>query len=238
MRLNRYITEVKFDISRAVGLIQRDCGQILKHYKTYNPLYRGTGFENSPFITNNVGARLGERRPKDTPLWAHEYMNDKLTKKFGWPVRDGLSVTVKVDQARAYGNTYFFFPTNGYKWAYIIGVGDAFQYIDDHISMIDLEKFQTGPEDEWKKWNDELDAGDHAHGNFKKTKKDSPYRAAGLDAALDKVIDQYTDAPWNRANGEILFNTKKYYLVSTRYAEAISETLDIWPKVNFKLGFY
>ena len=238
MRLNHYITEVaRFDIGRAAELIRKECSQILKHYKRNDPLYRGIGFENSPFITNNVGARLGDRRPKDTPLWAHEYMNKGLTKKFGWPVRDGISVSVKYMQARAYGETYFFFPTNGFKWAYVKGVQDVFQFIDDEIGMIDNRKYQAGGAEEWKKWNDELDAGNHAHGNFKMIKKDSPYRTEGLDDVLDTVINMYTAGPWNRANGEVLFNTKKYFMLNTKYAQNVSDKLGIWDEY-VRSGFF
>ena len=235
MRLNRYITEViRFDIGRAVGLIQKECKQILKYYKSNDPLYRGIGAENSPFITNNVGARLGDRRPKDTPLWAHEYMNKGLIKKFGWPGRDGISVTGKYMQALAYGNTYFFFPTDGFKWVYVKGVRDIFQYIDDAIMVIQLDKSHLSG-DAKLEWYEKMEG--HDHGNFKMTKKDSPYRDEGLDDVLDKVIDKYTDQPWNRANGEILFNTKKYFMVNTQFAKEIGEELDIWSNL-IRTGFF
>jgi hypothetical protein len=178
------------------------------------------------------------RTPKDTPKWAHDYMNAKLQLKFGWNVRDGVSVSTRFAQARGYGTVHIFFPVNGFKWAWIKGVKDVFQFIDDQLGVIDMQKFNDG-----YKANDEWNAQfgpEDSRGNFKMTKSTTPYREAGLDAVLDEVVERYTDKPWMGHEGEILFNTKKYYmlnigLLGQETAKEVFDDLDIFKKMDFSL---
>ncbi len=212
MRLNSYLNEIiviDVDIDVIIKTLKKDCSQILQYYKTQSPLYRGA-------ITSGVFfPKTGhkKRNPKDTPRWAHDYLNAKLQLKFGWNVRDGVSVSTQHRQASAYGTVHVIFPVNGFKWAYLQKIEDMFTFIDDHMYNIEMDNFKADPE----AWKEKMKG--YSHGNFKQVETTSPYRAAGLDAVLDEVVNRYTDKPWKGHVGEVLFNTKKYYLLNLGLAD-------------------
>lgn len=226
MRLNSYINEkILVDLEKIITTLKKDCGHILRYYKTQGPLYRGIITQGVFFP--KVGHDTG-RNPKDTPKWAHDYMNDKLQSKFGWKVRDGVSVSTQHRQAVAYGTVHVFFPVNGFKWAYIKDVKDVFQFIDDNIGVIDTRKFNSGYEG-YDAWNEKF-GPDDSRGNFKLTKSTSPYREAGLDDVLDEVVEKYTDKPWKGHVGEVLFDTKKYYMLNLGFLD--DEAVDLFKELD------
>ena len=117
MRLDKYLTEVKFtraaiykrtDISEFVETLKRDCSNIIQVYKQTNKfLYRGTNDKGTFLEKTGRGAKV--RIPRNTPVSFHRYLNKIFKEKFGWKVRDGISTTPKKGVANSYGNGYIFF---------------------------------------------------------------------------------------------------------------------------------
>jgi len=234
MRLNSYLNEIiEVDTDIIIKTLKKDCNHILRYYKTQGPLYRGIITQGVFFPKTGHDTHRG-RNPKDTPKWAHDYLNAKLQLKFGWNVRDGVSVSTQHRQADSYGTVHVFFPVNGFKWAYIKSISDMFTFIDDSLGVIDTRKFNQGYE-KYDEWNEKF-GSDDSRGNFKMTKSTTPYREAGLDDVLDEVVEKYTDKPWTGHVGEVLFNTKKYYMLNLGLLDVqpslnVFKELDIFQKV-------
>ncbi len=108
------------NIKAIESTIKRDCKPYLKLIEDswkYSALFRG-GQAYKGIIKKKKG-HLTSRRPKDTPLWLHEYVNNKLTEIAGWPVRNGVSTTTDPWQASSYGTVHLFFPIGKFEWAYM-----------------------------------------------------------------------------------------------------------------------
>ncbi len=147
MRLNEYIlSEVtkavqlkidKFDNDFA-PLIEKNCKQILTFYKQNKKfLYRGID-QKADFIEKEM--RTGTRIPRNTDKKTHIRLNKLMKDKFGWKVRDGISVSSAEHQAIFYGNSYIFFPFDGYKFVYSKSLFDLFRSVKTQpIGMSDKE---------------------------------------------------------------------------------------------------
>jgi hypothetical protein len=135
MRLKSYITEVK-DLSyeEIRTILERDCKEILQFYRYGRLLYRGIRTNDSDpiFVTKTP---RDDRRPKDTSEYIHDYMNKLYKKKFGWEVRNGISVSNSFAQADAYGNVHVFFPVDGFKYVWHPDIYDfTNDFAGEHMS--------------------------------------------------------------------------------------------------------
>ncbi len=168
-------------------ILKRDCKQILKFYNMGQFLYRGIRVNASDpdFIEKKYHE---DRKPKDTPKSIHDYMNKLYKKKFGWPVRNGISVTSSFTQASMYGNAYVFLPVDGFKFVYNLEIYDfTNDFVGDYVESPDPSVFYAP----------------NLHSDFR-------------DAAQD-VVDDSKDSNLKGAFGyqrEIMFWCKKYYLLS------------------------
>jgi hypothetical protein len=191
----------KYDtVEDIAAKLKKNCSQILRIYKTYAPLWRGTSkWELYNPIEQHKGHVGTGRDPKDTPKVIHDYLNAGMKKKIGWNVRDGVPVSTDWEQSKNYGDPQIFFPFNGFKWAYVKSSRDVFITLDDmvynaltkglkRITALDIKK------EEW------------------------------LRNEMDRIIANTTNKPWTKGHhGEIFFNVKQYYLYDPRY---IGFTLD------------
>lgn len=206
MKLKQYLNEIIDDAQ--INEIRTKCSDIIKIYKSQKILYRGTNT-----ISDNIEKHKQRptRKPKDTPQWAHDYLNTGLKKKFGWSVRNGLSSSTVLGQAIGYGTVFIVFPENGFKHAFLPNIKDMWIYLD--WQMIELTTKGPHASELIQKLKD----GDHSIGNLKKVKANSPYREAGLDETLDDIIKLYTDKSWKTHEGEVLINSKYYWMVNNLY---------------------
>jgi hypothetical protein len=137
MRLTKYLTEgtkyfkvpYEIELEDAVKMIEKDCSQVLRVYKAHQKVFfRGvdSGTLKGTFLKKTPHKN---RRPLSTNLAVHMYMNEYLKKKFGWPVRNGVSVSSDANQAEAYGHIHMFIPANGFKYAWNPYVHDLYNEI-------------------------------------------------------------------------------------------------------------
>jgi len=133
MRLDRYLIEKKkkVDIMPYLDTIEKNCSKILKVYqKAGHFIYRGAPGvhigNTGTFIEKKPDKKV--RKPRNTPIEIHRYLNKLFKEKFGWNVRDGISTTPAWVQAHYYGHVYIFLPTDRYKFAWSPKYGDL--YVD------------------------------------------------------------------------------------------------------------
>jgi len=144
MRLKSYITEITFDqkILPIRKTLERDCKEILQFYRYGKFLYRGIRTNDSDPIFLTKTPR-DDRRPKDTAESIHDYMNKLYKKKFGWEVRNGISVSTSYGQADAYGNVHVFFPADGFKYVWH---PDIYDFTNDFAGdWMDSRSFDPDP---------------------------------------------------------------------------------------------
>ena len=122
MRLKQYLKEGK-DSKEILAILYEDCFPFLKEIKgTDEFLYRGVSLSVSDILKRTT--RLEDRRPKDTPEWMHEVLNNAFESKFGWPARNGVFATSDIDDAEKYGTAYLFFPIGKYEYVWSPTVED------------------------------------------------------------------------------------------------------------------
>lgn len=194
MRLTRYLTEDDLSYDEIAAKIGKDCSQIMKLYSRSKPdvLYRGVATFTKPNFLEKKG-RISNRTPRDTPKPIHDYLNKIFKKKFGWPVRNGISTTGAQVDTYVYGQPYVFFPFNGYKFAWSIVVRDLTSHMLEYYDLQDLKDFKA----------DDIYPPEN-------------YEGKPLDDFLEELAVDYrsTDlAKGIKWLGEIMFNVKKYYLV-------------------------
>lgn len=225
MRLKGYLhqsiqeqhSKIPSDPKHIAELVEKNCSQILKEYRRINGpgLFRGIkGIKSNRDFVLQQG-RIEDRRPKDTPLWAHKYMNKRAIDLYGWPVRNGIPTTTKLDQASGYGRAFAFFPFDGYKFAYLDGISDLFSVIDNELN----KEFSgaSNPDDyhydKFVKYGEKL-------WNFQSLDTPLPEVEAILDRMIEGMETQYLKYAF-QSQAEVFFNTKNYYLVAVRIASDI-----------------
>jgi hypothetical protein len=106
------------------------------------------GMKNKPklFIGN---VRL-DRKPTDTPLPIHEFMDNWFYKKFGVKFRsNAMFVTKSRGSAQIYGDVYIVFPIGEFKYCYSSTIDDLYATIankiesklSSHYAPLTKEKF-------------------------------------------------------------------------------------------------
>ena len=116
MRLREYLTEESgLDL---VSILKKDCNKFLREAGKPDALYRGIK-QSIPHQVKKK-SRLEDRSPRNTNIKVHKALNKEFSKKFGWPVRNGIFVTSSTYDARYYGydNAYMFFPIGDYEYCW------------------------------------------------------------------------------------------------------------------------
>lgn len=146
------------DYNRIFEQIIKDCKRYIQE-ATMNEIFLYRGSSNTA-EWNSTGAggigrfkaRLGDRRPSDTPLEVHNLLNQWFTDNFGKPWRNGVFVTANQDVAGGYGKYGAFYPIGNYEYLFSPVIGDLYGYLDKNS---DFELFADG-DIVTKKEDDEL----------------------------------------------------------------------------------
>ena len=228
MRLKGYLhqsiqeqhSKVISDPKHIAELVEKNCSQILKEYRRIDrpALFRGIkgSKANRDFVLQQ--GRIKDRIPKDTPPWAHKYMNKRAQELYGWPVRNGISTTTDLNQAGGYGRAFAFFPFNGFEFAYIDGVYDLFSAIDSKMDKVFAEVYKEtdAQYDLFQKYGEQL-------WNFQSVKQPIPEIESIIDYYIEGMETQYLKYAWSipGKQTEVMVNTKNYYLVAVNIASEI-----------------
>jgi hypothetical protein len=132
MRLNNYILgenappiKIQDVIDRINNTASPKFLDIIKREKRM--LYRGsTGHEGYNYLVRPT--RLENRVPKDIPQEIHDGFNKLFTKRFGWPVRNGVFATSDQYNAEYYGTSWCFFPIGNYKFVWASHIADLYDF--------------------------------------------------------------------------------------------------------------
>jgi hypothetical protein len=217
MRLIRYLSEItrtkpepqlssdkRDDVEKWMAIIEPQCGQIIKEYRKADGFfYRGS---TGPSFVEKAGRDKKVRPPKDTPVEVHRHLNKLFLKKFGWKVRDGVSVTADRNTAETYGGTTFlFFPVDGYAYAWSRKVADLYNWLPLELKRVSLSRQKTKvlKQAEILKFEETL------------SELVSLYSRSGIQHAL-------------RHDSEVMFRTKKWFGIEERYETHVAEHLEIW----------
>ena len=201
MRLHKYITESELptqeEIDKARKLINKNCSEITALYRKYKKVfYRGTK-DNEHFVEKR-GHKY--RNPRNTDIEIHDQLNRFFKRKFGWNVRNGVSVSNTLKQTQffaqmEFGKSYVFLPTNGFKYCWSKTYTDLYneaaiaKMITTTWSSEELEEWMDRHIDEFKKIVDTY-----------------------TDKNIDRVLRMGETSFDNRR--EVMFKTNKYYLIS------------------------
>ncbi len=88
-------------------------------------MYRGSHNYKTPYL---VITPYGERRPSDTNIEIHNYVNMISKEKYGVPVRNLIFADKSIILAGEYGEPYVLFPLGDYRLFYHEGVKDFTEY--------------------------------------------------------------------------------------------------------------
>lgn len=228
MRLKGYLHQsiqeqhfkVISDPKHIAELVNKNCSQILKEYQRINrpALFRGIGgsMANRDFVQKE--GRIKDRIPKDTPEWAHKYMNKRAQELYGWPVRNGISTTTDLNQAGTYGRAFAIFPFDGFKFAFIDSIYDLFSAIDNKMNTIfgNISDPEDAQYDLFQKYGEQL-------WNFQSVRQPIPEVESIIDYFIEGMETQYLKYAWGGPGNqtEVMINSKYYYLVAVNIASDI-----------------
>lgn len=195
MKFENYLVEkkAKFDYNPAMDIIENECSKILDIYKKAGkPLFR-SNWSSEYFVEKNK--RSGVRKPRNIDIEIHRFLNKLFKEKFGWNVRDGIFASSEYS-SQIYGNQYYFFPVNKFKYAWSPKIEDL--YLKMPMVPIGLKPKEV------KEWLD---------------KKTRSFKSI-VNSYKDNDIETLIKSGWM----EISFNTPKCYLLSISVPEkAIKE---------------
>jgi hypothetical protein len=204
MRLNTYLTEAKKDPTTPYQLIkkiQKECSQIIRLYqKKERVFYRGITSYRQWWKPRK--ARIRSRKPKDTPMGTHLWLNDFFKKKFGWEARNGVLATPNEWTALYYAHdnndlVMVFLPVNRYKFVYSPKVKDLYDTLPPELKY---ENPNLGTK---------LQTHDDAENAY----------ATSSSSEIEFFTDDmhtYTDKNLGNAfnsGSEVMFKPKAYYLI-------------------------
>ena len=198
-----YESNSDLSLEEAVKIFHDECKPFQKEIGfdgtfDFKPLKRG--MKNKPKLF--IGNVRPDRRPTDTPLPIHEFMDNWFYKKFGVKFRsNAMFVTKSQGSARLYGDVYIVFPIGEFKYCYSSTIDDLYATIankiesklSSHYAPLTKEKF-----------NDFLSDDDNlkfAIDIVEKILSDSKY----IDSDLEKVS----------YNPEIMINCKSYLAIKS-----------------------
>lgn len=109
-------------------------------------LYRGSNFTLGEKEKNQFYAKF-DRRPRNTPDWLHEAVNQWFYARFGMPVRGGcIFCTGSFYDAGIYGGVYKIWPIGEFLAFFSLNVKDLFDYFVEnelHVNKMSKEAFET-----------------------------------------------------------------------------------------------
>lgn len=193
-----YQLNENLSLEEAVKIFHDECKPFQKEIGFNNRfdfdlLYRG--MKNKPnFFIGNIRP---DRRPTDTPVSIHEFIDNWFYKKFGVRFRSNAMFATKNSfSAATYGASYIVFPIGEFKYCYSNDIEDVYV---DMLDMISSDDFLNFTEEEKDDYFDEL------------TKKieNSNYTNQNLKTT-------------ENANSEIMINCKTYLAIKPElYAEFV-----------------
>jgi len=237
-------------------LLKKDCGTFISELKQSSDnklIYRSI---NTFDIDNSVRRSNGDniltsvhkykelellkfkniknRVPKDTLSFAHDYLNKKFKKLFGWEVRNGIFTSLYKNIS--YGNeTFIFFPINNYEYVYNTDIEDltneledSYHFFENDINVDDdiLYDFVISNINDFEDiWNYNFkDKMKYIDKNFNKILKlYNDYK----EIFFDSIFSNYTNKNLSKLNYknniEISFQCDKYYLISKNYEKDIKK---------------
>lgn len=187
------------DYADIKAILNRDCApyiEVLKQTRGH-PLFRGSDSGRPPSGNlTKISPKL-ERKPKDTPIDIHNFMNSRFQAKFGYPFRNGIFASGEQRTAAHYGLVNILFPIGklNYIWS---------SQVDDLVYVID--RIYT---------KDEFDDEDTINQNPQ------------LAQEFENLIDTYKSVELDRcilSNHEVIF-ANDCYLVSLSDYEYIIKGL-------------
>jgi len=232
MRLNKYLTEAKYDdkyIAQKVimPMLIKDCKPFLREFLKSQ---RTSGFRWFWRGTDKQITEIGQvktrknRKPKDTPQKTHELLDTMFFRKFGWKVRsEGVFTNPQPGTVMPYGAyAYVFIPIGKYRYVWSSTVEDLFSQMyrrkltpdkADHLySEITGDDEGLLPTSKVKHFVTMT--------KFKEWFKDPKGWFAEVLKRSDEIINTYQDDNMSMALAhrmEVTFNCKKYYLVEPQY---------------------
>lgn len=187
MRFDNYLTEIVMS-KESLNKLLPDYSEILNIYKKAEGRYLYRGTKHKFGFASKVPRK--RRRPLDTPLLFHNYLDEMFLKYFGWKARsNGLFTTISSSYSGYYGsNLYIVFPKNGFNYVYNQNIPDLYRHIMDAFFFYEKG---TLPSD---------------------TKKDIEAIVKNYtDKGLLKLLKSYSD------DIEVAIQCDKYYLLHKDY---------------------
>ena len=204
---NYIILENKNEIEK---LLLENCQPFFKEmkgsdnifYRCHNGSFQGDYQELKPHKN---------RMPRDTDKKSHEIINSLSEEKIGWGSRNAIFATTSFETASIYDTgglyeetgVYVFIPIGDFKYAYIPGVEDLYNVMEENpicSFYIWSKLYHNGEKDEMivKEW-------------LSKRKE-----------FLENLVDMYetTDLK-NATDVEVSFKCESYYLIELQYKDLI-----------------
>lgn len=123
------------DFDKIINILENECGEFLnelKNKKQY-PIFRGAKrVEDS----NNKGIyykqSYSNRTPVDSDRLVTKFFDDLFYDKFGLRIRSngGIFTTKSLSTSKSYGESYIFFPLDGYKYFWNKEINDLFTFVE------------------------------------------------------------------------------------------------------------
>lgn len=205
MKLQQYIKEDEQNM--VLDMLKRDCQPYLKEMKgTTGFPVRYTSRPSIKYIEKLKTRK--DRKPLDTPIEVHDYLDDLFKKYHGWKARsEGIFVwSHKISNP---GNTYLVFPIGKYSYLYNKDIDDLYTTLDEEIFSLEVDMYIPK-----YKWVDYLDNKEVKEDLTKIVKN---YKSKGLKSLASETSKSSLI--------EVMINCKEYYLVERRYEDIILDKL-------------
>lgn len=191
MRYKEFLNESEsLTDTEIIDLIHKDCSEYFKYIKYGVKSFRGARNPTNKTIIKKTPR--SDRTPADMPTEIHNWLDNKLKKKFGWfPRTSGVFVTGSFTQSQGYGRPHYFYPSNGFKMIWNTQITDVWQELEDNdfVMFGKKEILNSG----WIPYMEKYILKTYTSG----TAKD-----------INKALQSYN---------EIMFKCDFYYLVSTDF---------------------
>jgi len=211
MRLEHYLTEgyqsrdIKnvSDLIDVCEMIKKDCAPWLKEFNVSGSrFFRGTNINTHAVMYRTARQ---DRRPKDSELLMHYFLDEWSKKKWGWKWRsEGVYTSTDYRNSLKYGNkSFLFFPVGAYSYLY-------------NKDVIDIADFSITYE--WIKKYKEGDTSDKFAYN-----KGKSYIEEFLPKYTDKGLKKYQNVNGHHYVIEVVWKCSGYYLIDVDYHKYIKE---------------
>ena len=199
-KFKNYITDgirynAQNDIDYMINLLRKDCKPFIKELKKNKILLFSGRDELENFLKRTVRQ---DRKPRDTPLEIHDFIDNWFYKKFGIKARSNTIFCSTIELTTAeYGESYIVFPIGNYTTISSDAITDLYIEIMDNIIKKNYPKLAL---------------------NFKKTikffdGKDSLYQE------IEKLLSgsNYKKNSIKNNTLEVMLHCKDYYLLSSNF---------------------